>query len=365
MKLMTIFLLMILAEGSDKNYVERFEKSLNKRGKTVHPSLMSTIISRFSTRLIVITSCTSEDVLDEECYNLYFDAANLPGSLTRRTILREHNISVNGPLNPTYPNILSAVDSDGTPSVIKLLTYAELSVSCSIEARRESIDAEIKACTAITQKKLDGLVHYRLVTVHVHDTRGLTVAQGEWNGLLAPQLIYSLAVTPQLNQGLLKSGYVRIKQALEELHTATNLVHMDVKAANVFVNHSGLWFLGDHGSCRSAMSPIFTATVDLNPYKLILGKTPAHFSMDFVQLCVMIAMLLDIKEVASLRDDGAVYVNATKVENRFLEIHDTNFRDLISRDFRDNLKLVQDHLAGLEAVDRSKEGDAMPRNAED
>ena len=304
---------------------------------------MSRILTHFPARLIAITS---QDGMDEDCLDLYQAAKNLPGPTTKGKVKDALGISVNGPINPAFPNVISAFDRDGVPLVVKLLSFgADLPFSLSQPARGIAVAAEIEACRSITGLKLDGLVHYRSETVIIDDHQGLAVGTGEWNALIAPRYVETVATAPQLEQAVLQRGYSRIKGALTLLHTNASLVHMDVKAGNIFIDSSGLWFLGDHGSCRPAMSPIFTASLELNPYELTFNKTLAHDSMDFVQLCVTIAMLLDIDTVSTLRAEDSTRVSPDRVEIKLQSIQDQSFRDEVLQDFRTNLTLVQDHLA--------------------
>lgn len=331
-----------IAAASNKPNIERFHLVLKRRGLNVDQKVMSRILTHFSSRLIAITS---QDDTDEDCYDLYLAAKNLPGPTTKGHIRSALGISVNGPISMAYPNILSAVNSSGVPLVVKLLRYGQLPFSCPETERRQAIDAEIEACRLIAHHNLDGLVHYKHQIVSITDSGGLGVGIGDWKALIAPRFVESVDAVPQLDEAVLQSGYFRIKEALTQLHEQAQLVHMDVKACNVFIDSAGLWFLGDHGSCRRAMSPIFTASLELNPYKLTFNKTLAHASMDFVQLCVMIAMLLDITSVSNIQDDDSGKACATKVRGKLESIVIEEFRQQILQDYDKNLKLVQDHLA--------------------
>ena len=334
-----------IAAASNKPNIERFRLVLKKRGLNVDQKVMSRILTHFSSRLIAITS---QDGTDEDCYDLYLAAKNLPGPTTKGHIRSALGISVNGPISMASSNILSAINSSGVPLVVKLLRYGQLPFSCPETERSQAIDAEIAACRLIAFHKLDGLVHYNHQIVSTTDSGGLEVGIGDWKALIAPRFVESVDAAPQLDEAVLQSGYFRIKEALTQLHEQAQLVHMDVKASNVFIDSAGLWFLGDHGSCRRAMSPIFSATLELNPYKLTFNKTLAHASMDFVQLCVMIAMLLDINSLSNLLDDDSVKACASKVRGKLESILKEEFRQQILQDYDKNLKLVQDHLATVE-----------------
>ena len=102
----------------------------------------------------------------------------------------------------------------------------------------------------------------------------------------------SLTQVPQCSLKLLYRGYLRIKKALYLLH-GLNLVHMDVKSDNVFVDEDGICNLGDFGSARAPGTSCWTFTDFLNPYQLVQLKTKVVPSIDFVCLCVMIAVEMD------------------------------------------------------------------------
>ena len=131
---------------------------------------MSLILTHFPACLIAITS---QEGMDNDCYDLYLAAKNLPGPTTKGKVKDALGISVNGPINLAFPNVISAFDRDGVPLVVKLLSYFDLPFSLSQPARGIAVAAEIEAYRSITKLQLDGLVHYRSETVITHVSQGL------------------------------------------------------------------------------------------------------------------------------------------------------------------------------------------------
>jgi hypothetical protein len=229
---------------------------------------------------------------DEACLELYSEMKELPATFTRGRIQEDLNVSINGPLHG-LKSVLSAMDNEtGRRYLIKLLSPPELNVSVTYAEKQEAIQLEVSSCKTVTDAAIDGLVTSYVVKVRVENSQGLSVSIGEWFALKMRHYHSSLTQVPQLSPKLLYRGYLRMKNALIGLHSL-NLVHMDVKSDNVFVDEEGIWNLGDFGSARAPGSLCWTFTDVLNPYQLVQLKTKVNPSMDFVCLCVMIAVEME------------------------------------------------------------------------
>jgi len=187
------------------------------------------------------------------------------------------------------------------------------------------------------------LVQSEVVQVTVEHSDGLSVSPGVWTALKMRHYHSSLTQVPQLSESLLFREFLRIKTALEMLHSL-NLVHMDVKSDNVFVDEDGLWCLGDFGSCRSTNSPNWTFTDVFNPYALLQFKTTVIASMDFVLLCVMIGVELEKVTWKNRLCGDSQRVQQNLVLESLLQIQNPTFRSEIITLFQQHYDMVVKHL---------------------
>jgi serine/threonine protein kinase len=149
-----------------------------------------------------------------------------------------------------------------------------------------------------------------------------------------------LAEVPQLSEKWLYRGFSCILEALKKMHNL-NLVHMDVKSDNVFVDDHSNWNLGDFGSARTVGSTIWSYTEVLNPY--VIPKTATVIpQMDFVLLCVTIAIELK-KDKWKLLCGKEQKVQAHLVMEKLNSLKDDVFKKEIVELFESSLKTVHKH----------------------
>ena len=276
---------------------------------------------------------------DEACHELYSEIKELPATFTRGRIQDDLDVSINGPLHG-LKSVLSAMDNDtGRRCLIKLLSPPELNVSVTYEKKEEAIKLEVETCETVTNAKIDGLVSSSVVKVRVENSQELSIGTGEWFALKMRHYHSSLTQVPQLSRKLLYRGYLRMKNALIGLH-GLNLVHMDVKSDNVFVDEDGIWNLGDFGSARAPGTSCWTFTDVLNPYQLIQLKTKVVPSMDFVCLCVMIAVEINKESWKSRLCGDLQKVQRDLIVKSLGAIEDETFREDIVALFTGSYSIV-------------------------
>ena len=95
--------------------------------------------------------------------------------------------------------------------------------------------------------------------VDASDQMVLGVGQGTRKALKMSWYVGSLVNLPQLSEGLIYTGGMRMKAALLFMHSK-GLVHMDVKLTNILVDHEGAWFLSDFGSSTMQSEPVWSFT---------------------------------------------------------------------------------------------------------
>lgn len=118
-----------------------------------------------------------------------------------------------------------------------------------IVSRKKEMEMEEKACSMLDLK--NGHI-YSLVqcTSFLLETMAseTSLASTSFVALLMPRYVTTLAETAQLCEPALLVGLQHMISALEYIHSF-NLVHMDIKGDNIFIDSNGSWFLGDFGSC--------------------------------------------------------------------------------------------------------------------
>ncbi|KAJ3398207.1 hypothetical protein HDU80_009145 [Chytriomyces hyalinus] len=218
------------------------------------------------------------------CLALYEQVKGLPATFTRGIIQEKMNVSINGPM-PGQKSILTAVDlKAGKLCVIKLLSPPQLVVSAPPSVSAEAVSMEVEVSATVSKAQIPRLGHFR------------------------------------------------------------DLVHMDVKSENIFVDEEVFWNLGDVGSCRPTNSPIWTFTEAFNPYDITHSKTSVIPAMDMVLLCVMICVELE-KKTWNMRLCGETErVQHELVKKSLSEIQEAAFRDEIMRLYEECYAEVVNHL---------------------
>ena len=120
------------------------------------------------------------------------------------------------------------------------------------------------------------------------------------------------------------------------------LVHMHVKADNVFLEGDCTWDLGDFGSARKVGDRIWSYTKEFNPYAIPDDATVIP-ALDYVLLGVMIAVELkkdQWKDLCGKKQN----VQVNLVMERLSSIEDNAFKKEVVELFEDNLQIVTEHL---------------------
>jgi hypothetical protein len=125
---------------------------------------------------------------------------------------------------------------------------------------------------------------------------------------------------------------------------------MDVKSDNIFVTSELVWDLGDFGSTRKIGQAIFSWTKLFTPYQMPSTCT-AIKEMDFVQLCVMIAIELgkktwkeDLCGPEPLQAGVQRFIQQNLVLTRLSSAQDGSFRDQVVQLFQDSMLVVSEHI---------------------
>ena len=300
--------------------------------------VLATIVRRYPQHL----RAALDVGIPESCVDLYETVKALPSSYTRGVIQSNLEISINGPMSLAQPNILIALDlSSGKHLYIKLLRMPQTTTSQSTSGKEGAVTAEIRACVMLFEANIPGLVRCDVVEVTVHHNEGLDVSPGVWAVLKMKRYISSLSDLPQLPESWLYSGFSRIFKALKAMHEL-NLVHMDVKSDNLFVDVDSTWDLGDFGSTREIGATVWSYTQVLNPYAIPPNSTVIP-AMDYVLLCVTIAIEMKKDQWKDLCGQQQ-NIQGHLVLDMLNSLKDVAFKKEVVELFEHNLKIVRKHL---------------------
>ena len=242
----------------------------------------------------------------------------------------------------TQPNILAAIDlTSGDHLYIKLLRMPETTKSHSPSQKHDAINAEIKACGVVFEANIPGLVRCEKVEVNVIHNEGLDVSPGVWTALKMKRYVSALTDLPKLSEKWLHLGFSRILEALQAMHKL-NLVHMDVKSDNLFVDVDSTWNLGDFGSTREIGATLWSYTEVLNPYVIPSNATVIP-AMDLVLLCVTIAIEMKKDKWKDLCGQQK-RVQGPLVLDMLNTIENATFKNEVVALFERNFNIVLEHL---------------------
>ena len=231
-------------------------------------------------RLAVISSI-------DAAVDLYNDAKRMPGTITKASVFDTLGIRINGPIVEGHPHILSAASSSGMALAVKILDS-----SCAA--------AEVEACQKLCLGGYDAppsevyLLNCSSTTLNHVDSQESNIlnrAPGSYQALVMPRYATTVAELPQLTETAIVAGILRLKTAVDYVHSK-GLVHMDVKAANVFVDSVGGWVLGDFGSCVSNGKPVRSCTYMFHPAgkKLLASDAIVSFDVDFLLILLIMEL---------------------------------------------------------------------------
>jgi hypothetical protein len=127
----------------------------------------------------------------------------------------------------------------------------------------------------------------RTIAIPREDVQYFSVS-GEFYAIVMPMYSVTVANCAGFNTVVLAREGRRVLEALIFMHSK-DLVHMDVKGNNIFVDHTGSWFLGDFGSCTHR-NDLVTSCSEMFYFEKVLNK-PALPKYDFYML--MVTLLIE------------------------------------------------------------------------
>jgi serine/threonine protein kinase len=254
---------------------------------------------------------------DQEAKQLYKDVLNCASTSTKGRFKKKCNYQLDG--DAGIGSLVRAFDDKGFEFMLKSLRGVD----------EELMMKEISSARAVAGES-DGKWVVQCEFLEVNGDNG------DYGGLLMKQYCRSLGRggggldggNPQLSEITLFDRTKNIITALNHVHSA-NLVHMDVKQNNIFVDHEAQWWLGDFGSCVKEGQSIFECTTACLPRENdddIFG-TPAMWKYDWAMLASAIACELDIEKV--LESDRRGVLSKSLVVERINLAQNKDLKELL------------------------------------
>ncbi|KAG5180578.1 hypothetical protein JKP88DRAFT_166388 [Tribonema minus] len=250
------------------------------------PDVLDLIVRRFSSRLLAVTTV-------DQAVDLYRDAEFLPGSSTSSCWVELHSLRLNGPFAEQLPQcILTALDSDGNPAIVKLLAVSSHDPMTGAPASQLS---EAFVCRELRLRDANNagvpVVRGEVLELQLPFASARTTKHGPgvYPALVMPRYSCVVSDLPLIPEHAIARGAARLMQAIDFMHER-GYVHMDIKATNVFVDTAGNWYLGDFGSTVRVNDPIHSYTRWFFPNNM--AQQAAQFKHDWYLLAVMLAVEL-------------------------------------------------------------------------
>ena len=232
-----IFCNLIVTNTCYTDFFGIFLSSLNKGGiDRPDASVLQKIKFDYANTVAIIANSVGDSV------ELYRRVKCIPSSTTRLRLETSLSLHINGEFIPGSPNLLSASDADGNKFIIKILRV--ISDGLPYDDQRSEIAREALAPTELDlQSPTVALVTAEVLTI-TDD-----VSNQSFKALKMPLYHFTLLQNPKCwPTELLREGQ-RLKEAIEFMHSR-GVIHMDIKASNIFIDLNGRWLLGDFGSSK-------------------------------------------------------------------------------------------------------------------
>lgn len=284
-------------------------------------SVMNKVVKYFFNRVMIIETPT-------QALELYYDAKNYPGTITKAFIKERLGIRINGPIFPESSVVYAGCNEDGCPVAIKILSQGMRS------------DSEIKAIKTLDLENVAediGIVKGKINTLDIADNdAGVFYRNGSWICFIMPHYPASLASMPgPLPLQVIFEQGTRIKSALDWIH-CKNLVHMDIKPANILVSTDGLWYICDFGSCVKRGGKFVSFSEFYLPLNFNQKYKNAEPELDYYMLAVTLLIVAIDKPdpLTPIMHESFARVKPEKLEIEVARICHKNLKQFISQLFQ-------------------------------
>lgn len=261
--------------------MQKIVNSLTKRHINISNPAVTSVLQHLGRhdRYLEVGSVNTD--LAVSTYENVRDAASTE---TKSCIGAEIHMKVNGSVFDEFPFILSAHDSAGALRLVKILRVPE---GCSaLTTRQQDLQFETESVKFVHSAIVP--MECKTITIDLELARKANCRVGKNHILIMPWYTSTLYKQPSNDLEWIAREGKKVLEALQYLHSHPDggYVHLDVKAANVFVDHNGHCFLGDFGSCKPIGVPVTSCTTAFC-WEDNRGKT-AHPKYDYFMFLLMV-----------------------------------------------------------------------------
>lgn len=250
------------------------------------------VVSRIaqSDRLLDYGSISTNYALD-----MYEDVKSSAGSATKSFIGAYLGMKVNGSVFENFPFLLSAIDKDNSPKIIKILRVADS--TSDLRTREQDVKYEIESAK-FCHEAIVPMSHTSIV-VDNELARVASCRLGRSDVLIMPWYLSTLDKFPSSALEWIAVQGNRIIAAVDYLHSQ-RYVHMDIKAMNIFISHEGKWFLGDFGSCKPINEKVTSCSICFCYEDPIFKEADVKYDWFMLLLLLLIETLPDRRSYVDL-----------------------------------------------------------------
>lgn len=225
--------------------------------------VLDTIAERYCNGIDAAASSSDRAVA---FYNLI---KNLPSTSTKVILQHKLNLHINGHASMKTPNILTAIDETEEQFIIKILR-TDHSIPYNIQRVEEKQEQETCILLGLNKPPV-ALCPVEVISIS-HEDRN-------YIALKMPRFLCTLQDSPKTFHHTIVSQGRRLIEAIHYMHDR-DIVHMDIKADNIFIGADKMWVLADFGSSKHIRYPITTSNLtNFVRYKLELAETKLDWLM--------------------------------------------------------------------------------------
>lgn len=186
----------------------------------------------------------------DRAVTFYVMIRDLPSTSTRVVLQNRLNLHINGPLSLATPDLLTAINEEDDLFVLKILRPND---RIPYDLHRLEMEQEKETC------RLLGLESPTVALCPV-EVISITYEDRVYDALQMPRFVTTLQDLPRaFHKSLVLHGRSLVN-AVQYMHDK-GVVHMDIKADNIFIGSDKTWVLGDFGSSKSIGAKITTSNL--------------------------------------------------------------------------------------------------------
>jgi len=249
------------------------------------------------------------DDTGERAFEIYDGYEKLPKTFTCAAVANALNVTINGPcMGDEKPFLLSANDENDVPCMVKVLRIdMDSPVHSNLKLAEYHMEKDVLTILDFSGGQ-PGLIKAKFLEVSVprgetsvlsgatavphKDEKKGDAANSIVYAILMPRYITTVAKSPKFHVKTLLVQVTKFVETLEYIHS-NNIVHLDIKGDNIFIDANGEWFIGDFGSCKRIGDTVVTTTTLFHWQNIVGKKATPHFDYSMLLVMLLIELLPD------------------------------------------------------------------------